>query len=214
MTAVHGVDYPFAVPARAGLLTADGGWSRLPEDLDLSGRTAVVAVGSNAVPAVVAAKLAAACAGGWVPFQPNEIRGVAVAHSAHVSPGGYVPTTALADVHSVLTLVVSWFDDAQLTALDDTEPNYRRSALPAGCGVLGAMSYVSRWGVLAPGGAPLAPTSQTDVFRRLRVDPLLAEWLAADDATVVEALREPGLALRVRERFAALGWSRPTGLET
>lgn len=206
---MRGVDYPFGAPAEAGVLASDGGWSALPVAVDLAGRNAVVAVGSNAVPAVVHAKLVAAGVGGAVPFVPRAVTGLGVAHSAHVSPGGYVPTTAYAAAGAELRLVVSWFTAEQQGAVDATEPNYVRVHVPDGSG---ASVYASRWGVLAPGGDPLPPTSQAGVHELLRADPVLAAWLPGDAAEVVDALRDSGLAVRVRERLATLGWVLPTGL--
>lgn len=208
---MRGVDYPFGAPAEPGVLAADGGWSPLAGPADTDDRTAVVAVGSNAVPAVVHAKLRAAGVGGAVPFATTQVRGVGVAHSAHVSPGGYVPVTAHALPDAALVLVASWFLPEQLAALDATEPNYVRVPLPVAAPP-GATVYASRWGVLAPDGAALLPTTQAEVHWRLRADPDLADWLPGDADAVVEALRDPGLAERVRDRLAALGWTRPTGL--
>jgi hypothetical protein len=174
----------------------------------------VVAVGSNGVPGVVHAKLAAAGVVGDVPFLPGEVRGLGVAHSAHVSPGGYVPTTAYAEPGAVLTLVVSWFTTEQLAALDATEPNYTRLPLPGAPGDLAdAYVYVSRWGVLAPGGEPLAPTTQAEVHRVLGADAGLRALLPlADPEATVAALRDRAVAERVRSRFAALSWVARTGL--
>jgi hypothetical protein len=175
----------------------------------------VVAVGSNVVPAVVHAKLAAAGVAGDVPFLLCRVHGLGVAHSAHVSPGGYVPTTAFAEPGSALRLVVSWFTDRQLAALDATEPNYhrRRLPLPGPPGLPHAYVYVSRWGVLAPGGAPLPPTTQAGVHRVLASDAELRGLLPlADPSATVATLRERVVAGRVRARFRALGWVAPTGL--
>ncbi len=173
----------------------------------------MVAIGSNGVPGVVHAKLAAAGLAGDVPFLLCQVRGLGVAHSAHVSPGGYLPTTAFAAPGSVLTLVVSWFTDRQLAALDASEPNYRRLPLPDSSGAAGASVYVSRWGVLAPGGDPLPPTTQAGVHRVLAADAELRDLLPLDDPrAAVAALRDRAVAARVRARFAALGWVARTGL--
>ena len=197
----------------------------------------MVAVGSNGVPGVVHAKLAAAGVAGDVPFVPCEVPGLGLAHSAHVSPGGYVPATAFAEPGSVLTLVVSWFTAEQLAALDATEPNYHRLPLsgPLGAGGPGgpadpsdpadpgapadaddladAHVYVSRWGVLAPGGKPLAPTTQRDVHHVLAADAGLRALLPlADPEATVAVLRDRAVADRARTRFAALGWVARTGL--
>lgn len=217
---VRGAEYPFGAPAGPGLLRADGRWVEGTPRPDWPGRTAVVAVGSNGVPAVLHAKLTAAGVADDVPFLPCVVHGLGVAHSAHVSAGGYVPRTAFAGPPPgppvELALLVSWFTDRQLAALDATEPNYRRLPLPAGCKsspeVAGAQVYVSRWGVLAPAGKPLAPTTQAAVHRLLAADAGLRTLLPLDDTeATVTALRDPALAGRVRRRFAALGWVARTG---
>ena len=208
-----GIDYPFGTPTGPGLLLADGSWVDGAPGREWPGRTAVVAVGSNVVASVVAAKLDAAGVAGDVPFVPGDVRGIGIAHSAHVSPGGYVPTTSFAETGALATMVVSWFTDAQLAALDATEPNYSRVPLPADCGVPGAQVYVSRWGVLAPAGEPLRPTTQAEVHEVLAGDAGLAALLPlADPESAVSALRDPLTARRVRERLVAVGWVLPTGL--
>jgi hypothetical protein len=226
---VRGADYPFGAPAGPGLLRADGRWVEGMPRSEWPGRTAVVAVGSNGVPSVVQAKLHAAGVAGDVPFLPCVLRGLHVAHSAHVSPGGYVPTTAFAvppaeplaeppaEPSAELALVLSWFTDRQLAVLDATEPNYRRLPLPAGCApgpeVGGAQVYVSRWGVLAPAGKPVPPTTQAAIHRLLATDRRLRALLPLGDTeATVAALRNPDLAGRVRSRFAALGWVAPPGI--
>jgi hypothetical protein len=212
----HGADYPFGAAAGSGLLRADGSWVDVAPGQDWPGRIPLVAVGSNAVPEVLYAKLAAAvatCPLGDVPFDPTPVTGLGVAHSAHVSPGGYVPTTPLADRGRTRRLVVSWFSAEQLAVLDRTEPNYVRTALPASAGVPGAQVYVSRWGVLAPGGTPVAPATQAEVHRVLAGDAELGRLLPLDDPqAAVAALRAPGMAEQVRSRLQVIGWVLPTGL--
>ena len=210
-----GVDYPFGAAAGPGLLRADGSWVAAAPRRDWPGRTPLVAVGSNAVPEVVYAKLAAAAATCLreVPFRPTLVTGLGVAHSAHVSPGGYVPTTPLAERGRTRRLVVSWFSAEQLAVLDRTEPNYVRTALAPSSGVPGAQVYVSRWGVLAPGGAPVAPTTQAEIHRILAEDAVLGDRLPlGDPEAAVAALRAPGVAEQVRSRLEFIGWVMPTGL--
>jgi len=217
------LDYPGQPALVAGLLRADGSWHALgpagPPPHLLDGRTCVVAVGSNASPRVLAAKLRAAGECTEVLLVPVDIEGLAVAHSAHVSPAGYVATTAYAAPGTATRLVASWFDAGQLAAVDATEPNYRRRALPTA--VRGAPhaaeAYVSRWGVLAPSGEPLAPTTQREVHRVLARDPLLSRLLGrptgrVDADTTIRALAAAETRELVRRRMLALGWLRPTGL--
>jgi len=209
---VHPLDYPGTPTREAGVLSADGGWTPLrggsPVHL-LRGRTCVVAVGSNASPQVLHGKLAAAGACTDVPMAPYDLVGLAVAHSAHVSRGGYLPTAPYLapGVHS--RVVAAWLDGPALAAVDATEPSYVRRDLPAAVtgAPVGGQVYVSRWGVLAPAGVPLAPTTQAGVHTVLARDPGLAALLPlGDPAATVAALADGGVRRSVRARLERLGW--------
>jgi len=216
---VQPLDYPGPPIDAAGVLEADGAWSELgagqplPSSL-VSGRTCVVAVGSNGSPPRLHAKLAAAGVVDRVAMVPCEVTGIGVAHSAHVSIAGYVATTPHALADSRVRVVASWFTAEQLAAVDATERNYTRQRLPAGRGAPdGAQAYVSWRGVLAPGGVALAATTQAQVHAALAGDPVLAELLPlGDPAATVAALRERVTATAVRERLRETGWVLPTGL--
>lgn len=213
------LDYPGPPIDAAGVLEADGAWSELgagqplPSSL-VSGRTCVVAVGSNGSPPRLHAKLAAAGVVDRVAMVPCEVTGIGVAHSAHVSIAGYVATTPHALPDGRVRVVASWFTAEQLAAVDATERNYTRQRLPAGRGAPdGAQAYVSWRGVLAPGGVALAATTQAQVHAALAGDPVLAELLPlGDPAATVAALRERVTATAVRERLRETGWVLPTGL--
>ena len=214
------LDYPGPPIDAAGVLEADGAWSELgagqplPSSL-VSGRTCVVAVGSNGSPPRLHAKLAAAGVVDRVAMVPCEVTGIGVAHSAHVSIAGYVATTPHALADSRVRVVASWFTAEQLAAVDATERNYDRLRLPGSVRGApdGAQAYVSRWGMLAPGGEPLAATTQAQVHASLAGDPVLAELLPlGDPAATVAALRERVTATAVRERLRETGWVLPTGL--
>lgn len=213
---MRALDYPGTPAPAAGVVGADGGWTALegapvPQPL-VAGRTCLLAVGSNRSPRVLHAKLHAAGAAGSVACVPYELTGLGVAHSAHVSPGGYVATTPYAATGAVVLVVASWFDAAQLAALDATEPNYDRRPLPPAVigAPEGAQAYVSRWGLLAPDGVPLAATTQARVHAVLARDPVLAAMLPLPSPlATVEALRDRSTRDAVRRRFAALGWVRP-----
>ncbi len=100
----------------------------------------------------------------------GRLRGWRVVHSAHVSPYGAVPATlveapgAVAAVHLLL---------GELEALDASEPNYDRvllDGLDLQADRLGrvaaAEAYLSKWGPLLDGGAPvpLGSRSQADLL--------------------------------------------------
>lgn len=222
--------YPWSPTSVAGRLDADGVWrelgddlgddpgddpgQKLPEPLRL-GRTCVVAAGSNGSPTALLAKLRAAGVSPEVALVPCELTGLAVAHSAHASPGGYIATTVYAAAEVRGRFVASWFAPDQLAALDATEPNYRRSALPGSVsGVLApAEAYVSRWGVLAPGGTPLQPSTQRRIHQVLAGDPVLARLLPlADGPATVHTLRDPEIRRTLHQRLVELGWVSSPGI--
>lgn len=219
---MRAADYPGTPVAEPGLLGAAGEWTALagapvPEAL-LADRTCVLAVGSNGSPQVLHAKLDRAGVNPSVACVPYQLRGLGIAHSAHVSLGGYVATTPYARPGGVVRVVASWFDVAQLAALDATEGNYDRRPLPASVtgAPAGAQVYVSRRGVLAPGGNPLVATTQARVHAVLARDPVLADLLSGGDPEATAAALQDSEAMRiaVRTRLTDLGWIASTGLGT
>ncbi len=94
-------------------------------------RRLVVAVGSNACPAVVARKLTGGHVDPTVPFLRATVTGMAVGHSAHVSVAGYVAATAFRRPGARTAVFASLLDRDQLACLDATEPNYTRRAVTA-----------------------------------------------------------------------------------
>lgn len=144
----------------------------------LSERTLVVAVGSNAVPAVIHRKLSVAGRCTIVPFTPCTVAGIAVGHSAHVSAAGYIPAAPFAQPNVSTPMIASWFDTEQLQAVDATEPNYRRRHLPGARYPLTLATgqrpahfalYESLRGLLTlDGSTPVPLTTQHELCRRLR----------------------------------------------
>ncbi len=143
----------------------------------LGSRTAVVAVGSNASPAVMRHKLSSRGVSPVVPMITAVVRNLAVVHSAHVSRGGYVPAAPMHSSGARGTVVVQFLDDDQLAAVDSTEPNYERVPLdPARYPLVlsGGQRpgqpwiYATRRGVLRlPGlGARLVPQSELRALLR------------------------------------------------
>ncbi|MEU6760919.1 hypothetical protein ABZ916_00215 [Streptomyces sp. NPDC046853] len=176
-------------------------------------RHPVIAVGSNASPAQVAYKLLRRGISAAVPMVPVTVRGIAVGCSAHVARAGYVAAAPYrADPAAESSLVVSWLDEEQFRAVDETEfPNYRRAlitgddsglVLPSGEKLDGAYLYVSSFGILTepgagtprPGGGPQA----TLLASLLKASPRLRDLLGPDPASWVRraaadpAVRESG----------------------
>lgn len=204
--------YPWTsgLPARRGRLTPAGLQAGdVGEDLDR--RVPVVAVGSNASPTVLARKLGPALERG-LPVSVGAVDGLAVGHSAHVSTRGYV-AAAPARGPGEQRVTVGWFDPGQLAALDATEPNYRRVALPEGMAcraavvgpgeetvVRGAQVYASVHGVVGERGTPLPLGDQATVLA----------WIARrlpglGDRLTHRRLAEPALRERVRAGLVRAG---------
>lgn len=168
---------------------------------DLSGRTAVLAIGSNACAAVVLRKLESVGVDASVPFISGRAPGIAVGHSAHRSVAGFIPAAPHLRPGALNMFIVNMFGDEQLAAIDGTEPNYRR--ITVDCALPDrrtAELYVSRWGVIAPPGRAVLPLmAQQDLFGRLTQE-------CQGFQEIMEASgRTAGL-------LAEQGWARDAGL--
>lgn len=156
------LEYPFDIADRS---FAQVGERTLPADrveVDLAGRTAVVAYGSNAAPEVLGRKLA----GDPDPalLLRAALRGFDVVYSAHVSAYGAVPATLHRSPGTEIPVFVAYLTAAQLELIALTEPNYDLAGLGAvECRLEEAESpaqldaFLSRHGCLQDeAGAPLA----------------------------------------------------------
>jgi hypothetical protein len=141
-------------------------------------RHPVVAIGSNASPGQLRHKLSRLGLPVVVPISPLRIVGVNIGVSAHISPAGYVAISPYADPETSCEVYITWFDSAQLEAVDATEyPEYRRIMisstdypmdLPSGEPVDVAYLYVNTNGVLAePDGTPMIGGDQRELLSRL-----------------------------------------------
>lgn len=187
-------------------------------------RTLVVAIGSNASPAVMRRKFARAGVSRVAPLLRADLTGVAVGHSAHISRAGYVPAAPFARDGEELTVVVSLLDGDQLDVLDATEPNYTRTHLHARDHTLELENgerpeefavYVSTWGVV--GG----PDGHSDLDTQEAIADLLRErhpgytrFSGEDDyADVMHRLaRDEAQRRRLTEELAAEDLVHPSGL--
>ena len=200
-----------------------------------AGRMLVVGVGSNASAAVLRRKLAAASARSDrhektpVPLARVVVEGIGIGYSAHVARRGYVPAAPFADPGGAVSAVGAWLDEAEVTALDATEPNYDRLTvgsdrhpgvrLRGGAAGPGSATpfclYISRYGVLADRDrTPLRLGDQRRVFAwladRLRRpspagDTSLAAVLDGDPADVCARLAAPHTAARVGTSMRSAG---------
>lgn len=223
----HPEHYPGPWAPGPGLLTT-GGWvatadvsalERLLTDWGVTGmdaRQVVLGVGANAAPAVLAAKLAWYGAPPLIPMAPGTVDGLAVAHSAHVSPGGYVPAAPYARSGARADVVAAWLDPEQVACVDATEPNYRRFTVDQRRHRLtltgwrsaprSVMGYRSRRGLLrgTAGGGPLLLGAQSRVHAVLRSAGVPIPTGGA--ATVCRLLAsDPSLRARVAEGIIERG---------
>lgn len=146
------VDYPWTPTETVGVLTRTGFWPLERGDLDpadwpadvirvldqrlrrargagIAERIPVLGVGSNRSAAVLMDKFTEAGVSCLLALAPVRVRHLGVGHSAHVSRRGYLAATPVLHRGRTADLTMSWLDEAQLDALDRTEPNYERGAL-------------------------------------------------------------------------------------
>lgn len=116
------------LPAGGGIDSLDGLLRRLGA-APLAERTPVLAVGSNAVAAVVRHKLTRRGVDVVVPLLTGVVRHLGVGHTAYVSRAGYVPAAPVHRSRARTPVVLQLLDDPQLAAIDATEPGYDRVEL-------------------------------------------------------------------------------------
>lgn len=144
----------------------------------LAERTLVVAVGSNQTPETIARKYARSGRDLQIatPFVRCTVHGLAVGHCAHTSARGYIPAAPYRADGERMELVATWFDDAQLAVVDETEPNYERVRLDASRFPLTLATgetparydvYASSWGVVAHERAIPLRHRQQEMFDEL-----------------------------------------------
>jgi len=152
--------YPYAAPERS-YLYLDGEAAELPAgDLDLSGRTPLLAYGANAAPTSLARKLAAV-PGVGMPVLRSRLQGFDVVYSAHVSPYGAVPATLLESPGATAPVFVLHPTAEQVALLTVSEPNYDLFE------VNGIAAYRSKHGPLSIDGSPVALAAVRSTGRTL-----------------------------------------------
>ncbi len=101
----------------------------LPSAFDLSGRRAVLAIGSNACAAQLATKFRNQRCSDVVPGLLVDVEALVVRPSAHFSRSGYWPFAPARLDGATAKYVLTLLDDDQVAVLDRTEPNYERVVL-------------------------------------------------------------------------------------
>ncbi|WP_394216701.1 hypothetical protein [Brachybacterium vulturis] len=186
----------------------------------LAERTLVLAVGSNQTPQTIARKYRRSGHAIPVatPFVRCTVHDLAVGHVASIAAPGYLPAAPYRSPGERMELVATWFDEAQLAVVDETEPNYDRLRLSAEEFPLSLATgeqpavfdvYASRWGVLAEGRPLPLRHRQQEIFDELSV--LTGEdRFIGDAAEVCARMAETPEALY--DLVSAQGLVAPDGL--
>ena len=185
-------------------------------------RFPVVAVGSNADPAVMRGKLERAGVVGVVPFVRASITNLGIGHSAHIGRPGFIPAAPYHVPQGESVVVAGWLDKEQLIYLDITEPNYTRVLLSGDDYPLELQSgerlgrffvYQSKWGVLKDEKGVLPFGDQHVVAEWLR-DAGLPPWEAAEAEVAVRFLaKSPTMRVDARNALKLNGHTRDSELK-
>ncbi|MCY9784344.1 hypothetical protein KIK06_10625 [Nocardiopsis sp. EMB25] len=179
-------------------------------------RHPMVAVGSNASLAQLRRKFLGRSEPPVIPMTWADVDGIAPGVSAHVNRSGYVPAAPVESPGRTSRLFVLWPDQAELDALDATEPNYRRRLMPvrrypvtldSGTRLPPCSVYVGGHGCLVDGeGRPRGLTDQSTLIRALLMESMeLRRVCGATPESFVERVRDPAVRDAVRRLFRAEG---------
>ena len=154
----HAKAYPFPAPDHSYEYEA-GKWRPLSTSIDTTGRTPVLAAGSNQSPEQLARKYGAMPDIGSIPAQLGVLHDFDVVYAAHLARYGSVPATFQHSPRTIVTVFVLWLTDPQLTRMHETEGNYSydhledlRLELEDGSVLEAAHAYTSKIGCLAHEG--------------------------------------------------------------
>ena len=163
----RGLRYPWSRPERSYLLR-DGEVTPVDELPPIEGRFPLLAIGGNAAPRYLTAKLAhhQAPADREVLVLAGELHGLDVVASAAVSIYGAMAATLAASPGTAVRAGVLMVTPAQLVTLAWGEMPYRVGRLRGapftvedgveGVEIAAPLAFVSRWGAFAPDGEPAA----------------------------------------------------------
>ncbi|CAN7248777.1 hypothetical protein LJR078_001100 [Arthrobacter sp. LjRoot78] len=233
--------YPWDPPEASGVMDRDG---FMPLDLTgldealaeanaapLDSRFLVVSIGSNASADVMRRKFAAyhQPVSPVLPLVRGQLSNIAVGHSAHVSRAGYIAAAPYPRPGECTTVWVSWLDELQLLALDETEPNYRRIqldgdtcplALDQGGRPEDFSLFTSRWGVLTDGDGGTLPFVDQPALFGLLAGSGTGEHLEAGQSVfdgppelVAEQLALPSVQAWATEWFCSAGLAAPVDFD-
>jgi hypothetical protein len=175
VTLARARDYPYSIPARS-FVYRDCGAGEFDPSL-CSGRTPVLAIGSNQSPQRLAEKFGDD-ASHVIPVQRARLKDFDVVYSAHVSTYGAVPAMLQVSEGSEVDLAVTWLNGAQLEIMNHSEARAANYAfalvdelelgLEGGGRSSSAYAYVSSRGHLSHDGDAVALAAITCGGRRYR----------------------------------------------
>ena len=120
----HAKAYPFPAPDHSYVFE-DGNWSPLENDgFDMTGRTPVLAAGSNQSPEQLARKYSDLPGIGPIPVIRGRLGDFDVVYAAHLAGYGSMPATFQNSPGTTVSVFVAWFTDPQLERMHATEGNY------------------------------------------------------------------------------------------
>ena len=153
--------YPFARPGASYVWRATARAELEPDWR--SRRQPVLAIGANASPERLRLKFEGLADA--IPVERARIHGYAIVYAAHFASYGAIPATLHPDAGAVSELFVTWLSPSQLELMHRSEGVGQRYAfrtlerlvleIDRGPEVLVAAAYVSRFGALSSGGAPI-----------------------------------------------------------
>lgn len=176
-----------------------------------AGRLPMLAIGSNAAPATLRLKFAhfADPADRDVLVLSGHLHDFDVGASAHLAPYGSLPATVFASPGTAVRTAVLWLTRAQFVQLTWSEVPYRLGRLRArfagdepGTDAAAVLLFVSRSGVLAPDGTPVALAA---VPAAGRTAPALSQQQALATAARLAAGPDGDAESLVRRVFADFG---------
>ncbi|MEE8351026.1 MAG: hypothetical protein V3R37_02385 [Rhodospirillales bacterium] len=169
--------YPFDIPARS-YVYANGAYEELAPCSpmpDVSGRRAVLAVGSNQSPGQLGRKFKGPD-WGPIPVIRASLADFDIVYSAHIASYGSIPSTLHHCPGTQASLFVNWLTPDQESHMHETEVstgNYHFGILKGidlrldgGLALSSVYMYSSRRGALAHGGLPVALSEITTEGRR------------------------------------------------
>ena len=171
----HAKSYPFPVPGRSYVFRNGESHDLDDHGFDRTGRTPVLAAGSNQSHEQLARKYSALPGHVEIPIQRGSLHDFDSVYAAHLAGYGSVPSTFYPSPGTRVTTYVLWLDDAQLNRMHETERNYTYDRLDAirvdvpdaGETLKQAFAYTAIVGCVNVDGAPVALAEIEAQGRRL-----------------------------------------------